>query len=111
MTNSKKRGSYLKRPTRLQILNQEFKVEWVSTGDIHGSVDLNDCVITMVKGYPKGTMADTFLHEVIHAVNHVMGITDSTNEEESTTRLATGLCTVWKHNPKTFQWLHHNITL
>jgi len=50
------------------------------------------------------------LHEVIHAVNHVMGISDTTNEEESTTRLSTGLCTVWKHNPKVFEWLHKQLT-
>jgi hypothetical protein len=106
MKNIKTHGTYLRRPTKITVLNQEFKVEWVSTGDVHGSVDLNKCIIQMVKGYPKGTTADTFLHELIHAVNHVMGIDDSTNEEESTTRLSTGLCTVWKHNPKVFEWLH-----
>lgn len=92
------------------MLNQAYKIEWVDSCEDHGTVDLNKCVIQMAKGYPKKTTADTFLHELIHAVNHVMGITDATTEEESTTRLSTGLCTVWKHNPKVFEWLHKQLS-
>jgi hypothetical protein len=94
----------------VEILNQMYKVEWVDACDDHGNVDLNKCVIQMAKGYPRKTTADTFLHELIHAVNHVMGITDDTCEEESTSRLSTGLCTVWKHNPQVFEWLYKQLS-
>jgi len=104
-------SKYTRRPTKIIILNQTFKVEWVTAADeSHGFVDLNKCVIQMAKGYPKETTADTFLHEVIHAVNHVMDVGDKTTEEQATTRLATGLCTVWKHNPRVFEWLHNQLT-
>ena len=106
MKNTKKTGTYLRRPTKVAVLNQDFKVEWLTTGDDHGSVDLNNCVIQVVTKYPKKTVVDTFLHELIHAVNHVMGIEDSTSEEEATTRFSTGFCTVWRHNPKVFEWLN-----
>jgi len=64
----------------------------------------------MAKGYSKQTTADTFLHELLHAINHLMGITDSSTEEEATTRQATALCTVWTHNPQVFQWINKQLT-
>lgn len=111
MICTKKTMKYLRRPTKVIILNQTFKIEWVTAADeAHGFVDLNKCVIQIAKGYPKETTADTLLHEIIHAVNHVMDVGDKTTEEQATTRLATGLCTVWKHNPKIFEWLHKQLT-
>jgi hypothetical protein len=110
MENGRKRGTSLRRPTKIIILNQVFKIEWVSSGDDHGSVDLNNCVIQLVKTYPKKTICDTLIHEIIHAVNHVMGVGDKTSEEETTSRLSTGLCTVWTHNPKVFEWIHKQLT-
>ena len=109
MRGSKKSGTYLRRPTRVTILNQDFKIEWLSTGDDQGSVDLNDCVIQVVKKYPRDTVVDTLLHEIIHAIHYVMGVKDSTTEEETTRALETGLCTVWKHNPKVFNWINQQL--
>ena len=108
--STNKTTTYLRRPTKVVVLNQTFKVEWVEAADDHGFVDLNKCVIQMAKGYPKATTADTFLHELIHCVNHVMDVNDKTTEEQTTTRLATGLCSVWKHNPQVFKWLHKQLT-
>ena len=108
--STKKTTQYLRRPTKVMILNQVFKVEWVDTCENHGCVDLDKCVIQMAKGYSKQTTADTFLHELLHAINHLMGITDSSTEEEATTRQATALCTVWTHNPQVFQWINKQLT-
>ena len=109
MKDSKRTGRYLRRPTKIEVLNQVFKIEWVDACEDHGYVDLNKCVIQLAKGYPKKTTADTLLHELIHAINHLMGITDSTTEEEATQRQATALCTVWTHNPRLFEWLHKQL--
>jgi hypothetical protein len=108
--STNKTTTYSRRPTKVVVLNQTFKVEWLATLESHGCVDLNKCVIQIDKGYPKETMVDTLLHELIHCVNHVMDVNDKTTEEQSTTRLATGLCTVWKHNPKVFEWIHKQLT-
>jgi hypothetical protein len=110
MTTTKKITPYLRRPTKVEVLNQVYKVEWVDSCEDHGNVDLNKCVIQMAKGYPRRTTADTFLHELLHAINHLMGITDSSSEEEATTRQATALCTVWTHNPEVFAWLHKQLS-
>ena len=110
MKSTKKSGTSSRRPTKIAILNQDFKVEWLTTGEDHGNVDLNECVIQIVTTSPRKTVVDTFIHELIHAINHVMGIVDTTNEEETTTRLSTGLCTVWRHNPKVFEWVNKQLT-
>ena len=49
-------------------------------------------------------MQDTFLHEVFHAIAHVMDLKENETEENYVRRLATGLCTVWNNNPKAFKW-------
>ena len=106
MKSTKKHGVYLRRPTKVTVLNQDFRIEWLATGDTMGCVDLNACVIQVVRAYPKRTVAATLLHELIHAINHVMGTTDETSEEVVTRNLETGLSTVWIHNPKVFEWIH-----
>ena len=50
------------------------------------------------------SMQDTFLHEVLHAICHVMGLRETEKEENFVRRFATGLCTVWNHNPAAFKW-------
>jgi len=49
-------------------------------------------------------MQDTFLHEVFHAIVHVMDLKETETEENYVRRLATGLCTVWNNNPAAFKW-------
>ena len=53
---------------------------------------------------PGDSMHDTFLHEVFHAIAHVMDLKETESEENYVRRLATGLCTVWNQNPKAFRW-------
>ena len=50
------------------------------------------------------SMQDTFLHEVFHAIVHVMDLKETETEENYVRRLATGLCTVWNNNPAAFKW-------
>ena len=60
--------------------------------------------IGVVRSQPNDSMQDTFLHEVLHAICHVMGLKETEKEENFVRRLATGLCTVWNHNPAAFRW-------
>lgn len=43
--------------------------------------------------------ADTFLHEVLHAIYANAGLTDEDDEEKIVTMLASGLCQVIRDNP------------
>ena len=60
--------------------------------------------IDVVGSQPNDSMQNTFLHEVLHAICHVMGLRETEKEENFVRRLATGLCTVWNHNPAAFKW-------
>ena len=61
--------------------------------------------IGLVGSQPDDSMQDTFLHEVLHAIVHVMDLRETEIEENYVRRLATGLCTVWNNNPAAFRWL------
>ena len=60
--------------------------------------------IGLVGTQPDDSMQDTFLHEVLHAICHVMGLRETEKKENFVRRLATGLCTVWNYNPAAFKW-------
>jgi hypothetical protein len=60
--------------------------------------------IAVANSQPNDSMQDTFLHEVLHAIVHVMDLWETESEENYVRRLATGLCTVWNNNPAAFRW-------
>jgi hypothetical protein len=69
-----------------------------------GFCDPETHTIGVVNSQANGALQDTFLHEVLHAICHVMGLRETEKEENFVRRLATGLCTVWNHNPAVFKW-------
>ena len=110
MRNIKKTGTSLRRPTKIDVLNQTYKVEWIHSAENHGSVDLDKCVISITKGFPPKTTASTLLHELLHVIYNSMGVGEKMNEEDIISRMETGLATAWKDNPLVFQWFHKHIT-
>ena len=54
--------------------------------------------------------ANTFLHEVIHAINNAYGLQrdseDSPTEEEYTQQITNGLCAFFQDNPDATRWFH-----
>ena len=94
-------------PKEVNVLGFTYTVQFVSSdesgGDKLGWCDFTNLQIYITKGQPKSGLANTFLHEVIHAINYSMGIT-SGKEEQLTNRLANGFCAVWKENPAAFKW-------
>ena len=60
--------------------------------------------IALVGSPPEDSMQDTFLHEVFHAIVHVMDLRETESEENYVRRLATGLCTAWNNTPAAFKW-------
>ena len=68
--------------------------QMAGTGAV-GFCDPEIQTIGLVGSQPNDSMQDTFLHEVLHAICHVMGLRETEKEENFVRRLATGLCTVW----------------
>ena len=79
---------------------------YAGTGAV-GYCDPETQTIGLVGSQSNDSMQDTFLHEVFHAIVHVMDLKETESEENYVRRLATGLCTVWNQNPKGFKWWSH----
>lgn len=49
-------------------------------------------------------LANTFMHEVLHAIHYVYGLKDGDEEEKFTNQTANGLCAFWQDNPEACRW-------
>lgn len=102
------------RPTSLKILNIDWKVQWISAESDSGTNKFGWCVVAQqvifiheMKSAQK--IADTFLHELLHAICWTFNLEDGMKEEEACARISTGLATVWRDNPDAFRWLSEQI--
>lgn len=98
-----------KKPKRIRILNLSWKVEFVdkaisTASESLGWCDYDNQTISLFEDQSNESMADTFLHEVLHALFYAMGIEPTGDEENVICRISTGLCTVWSTNPLVFRW-------
>ena len=96
------------RPKRIRILNLNWTVKFVNksckeTSQAWGWCDPSEQTIFIYEDQKPDAMADTFLHECLHAIVFSLGA-DVKEEENIVHRIATGLCTVWKQNPSAFKW-------
>jgi hypothetical protein len=91
----------VKIPEKVKVLSTWYKVEWADKlfdgeGDaLYGKVSYADGVITLWKHMPPSFVVETFLHEVMHAVEHS---TRENLEEESIARMAATLAAVLVDN-------------
>ena len=97
------------RPKRVRVLNLSWKVDFVGKGISKASESLGWCdyetqTICISDEQTRESMADTFLHEILHALFYAMGIEPTGDEENIICRISTGLCTVWSANPLAFRW-------
>ena len=90
-------------PKRLKILNLTYQVRFVASIEASGWCDFDRQEIVLAEGQSREALADTFLHEVLHAVGHLMGI-DYDSEEQVVQTFATGLTTFWQANPGALKW-------
>ncbi len=92
-----------------KVLNLTFNVLYLSDAQMAGTGAVGFCdpetqTLGVVGSQSNDSMQDTFLHEVFHAIVHVMDLKETETEENYVRRLATGLCTVLNNNPKAFKW-------
>ena len=98
----------MKPPSQIRILNRLWAVKYLdeSIPDSHnawGWCDPGSQTIFIFRNQKQDCLADTFLHEIIHAIYDSLGM-NVAEEENTVHRIATGLCTVWRDNPATFKW-------
>jgi hypothetical protein len=106
---------FIKLPKKWKIGAYSFDVLIVPTDDseLAGGTDVgNDGltvfskqVVLLDESMMPERAAVIVLHEAIHIINWVYGVSDDSTEEEVTTQLSSGLMAFWRDNPKVMQWL------
>ena len=99
------------KPTIVQVLNLEYAIRWVDNAiqigsEAHGWCDFENQLIVINGDNSPQIVAETWLHEVLHALLLALDIVDtsSVDHEQIVSRTATGICTIWKQNPAAFKW-------
>jgi|TARA_Y100000310_G_scaffold246375_1_gene251657 alcohol dehydrogenase class IV len=100
------------KPKAMKIGHRRFKIKYIpykelqklhdSDEEIYALLDSNDCIY-LDEAMGGTTMADAFLHECIHAFNHVLGI-EYPKEENVANSMAAVVVTLWADNKKAFKW-------
>jgi hypothetical protein len=103
----------MQRPKKIKILDLDYVIEWRDqdwsdqTGS-HGQHSYTSQTIRVQRSTQQ-IEANTLMHEILHAVADGMSLSDESSEEDFVSRLATGLCAVWRDNPKVWAWWQKQI--
>jgi hypothetical protein len=109
--NDEGRREVIERPTRLKIGNLWYDIEyvghdWIVKTDRTGEISYVEQRITVADCLKPEKLADTFLHEIIHALtHHYSRISDEPIKREDVAEwVGSGLVMVWQDNPQAFEW-------
>jgi hypothetical protein len=81
-----------------------------TTTDDFGQFSADDLEIRLRRDFVSPTMAaDTFIHEVLHALWWVMNARAKDGEERIVTLLSTGLTQFFRDNPAALAWLRKSL--
>lgn len=102
-------------PKSVRVGCYDIAIEIMNDNDadvagVMGFIIPNRQVIRLRANAPAQQTANTFIHEVMHAIHYVYGVGDDDDEEMFTTQSANGLCAFWQDNPKACQWWQRLLT-
>ena len=97
------------KPTKLKIISFDVHIEWVdgnlaSENNFKGQWSSDFLVIRISNKLKGWILADTFIHEVLHAINYALGQDDSSGEEDFVRSLSPGLIAFKRDNPHAWEW-------
>ena len=98
-------------PTKIKVACYDIAVEdWskkeADAAGQYGEFSFQDLVIKVTtEGQANTTIADTFIHEIMHAVYCIYHIRDKDKEERTVTTLSTGMTQVYRDNPEVLQFI------
>lgn len=102
-------------PTTLKIGAHDYKIEWFThaTGDAlkeWGFCHVDEQTIGLSKRMGRTKAAETFLHELLHALTWLFDLEAKQEAEEHyVCRLARGLTIVFRDNPALLPWLRESV--
>ena len=96
-------------PKQIKILNLTYEIRWVdrqieAATDSHGFCDVSEQLIVVNGDQKPEAVADTLLHEIMHALFDALALAGEQTEERLVRLLSTGLCTVLQDNPNFTKW-------
>lgn len=102
-------------PKKVKIGVFDFAIEdWHPRTAAHkrayGECETANLVIRIDQSYDQRKVADSLLHEILHAVFWAWGVEDGDKEERLVNTLSTAICTVWRDNPDVIAWLNENLS-
>lgn len=100
----------MKAPRRVKIGFRDFDVQMRTTQEMNEERALGLCVadravIFLDEGLDPQLMAETLLHETLHAVWHVQCLPAKLDEEKAVTGLSKGLAGVLRDNPELVKFI------
>lgn len=100
-----------KLPATIKIGHLDFSIVLASSADIgaYGDCHYDMQRIRIDKDLKPQTMAETVIHEVLHASwpTHMKGV--GGKEEEIISAQSPNLAQVWRDNSALIQWITHNL--
>jgi hypothetical protein len=104
-----KRDYYATLPASVRIGSFEYSIVLMSAMDqaydrIYGDMNSTLQRIRLCAGMSTARLANTFMHEVMHAIHDFHGVGDKTDEENNTFHTTNGLCAFWIANPAAAIW-------
>lgn len=89
-------------PRSVSIIGQRFDIRAQTELSDCGRCDYHKTTILFDPGQSAEALRDTVLHEIVHAIAHLM---DMKLSESKTLRIATGLLCVLRENPSLVKFL------
>lgn len=110
MSNAKAARAYKTMPKTVRVGANSYKIELIQRDDsdvagIFGYAHHVDAKIGIRVGLNCQQLANTFLHEVRHAIHWSYGLTDESCEESFTDLGTNGLCAFFRDNPQAIAWI------
>lgn len=98
-------------PATIRILHLEFDLRLVddtfyNAAGAYGHCDNKTLVISVFKSIRPALLADTTIHEILHAIHFAVGCEDELKEEQIALQYSGPLCMVIRDNPVLMNWLN-----
>jgi hypothetical protein len=100
-----------KLPATVKIGHLDFAIVLASAADIgaYGDCNVDEQRIRVDKGLKPQTLAETLLHEILHASWPTHMKTIGGKEEDVVSALSPNLAQVWRDNTALVQWVTFNL--
>jgi hypothetical protein len=100
---------------RVGCFDFEIKIMHLDESNLSGAIGVTHLIKNRigirVNDQTSQQIANTFIHEVLHAIHWGYGLNDNSNEELFTELTANGLCQFWQDNPLACVWWRNAVAL